>query len=579
VKSYHGIAVSAGIAIAKALVFREESLPVPRYEILPAETDVHYERFLNAIRRASEDLTALRDGRNRSERDRALLEAHLLMLEDNDFLSRIRQDIQVKLLNAEWVLVQYAQELAVRMGAVEDEYIRERAADIHDVTQRVVDHLLHRERIPLADVEGEVVLVARNLLPSDAVMLNPRRILGLALDLGGKTSHTAIIARSFGIPAVLGLREASANIANGDAVVVDGNAGLVVVCPDAAALARYEGVRGTWLRHEAALDDLFPLPAETLDGRRVRIDANIEVPGELEAVLSHGAEGIGLFRSEFIYLSSKGEPTEMEQAEVYSQVIRRLAGRPVTIRTFDLGGEKNIPGLTMREEDNPILGWRAIRYCLANPRLFKTQLRALLRSSIHGDLRIMFPMISGPAELDHAKVLLQEAREELEHEGVAIAPHVPVGIMIEIPSAAMISDVLARQVEFFSVGTNDLIQYTLAVDRSNERIAYLYEPLHLGVLRLLKLVADNAHQAGIPVGLCGEIAGEPAIALVLVGLGFDELSMGPFSIPEVKRVIRGVTRVEAERLVGDLMGSGSRAEALDDLGRFLDTRFGVGLPG
>ena len=578
-KSYHGIAVSAGIAIAKALVFREEALPVPRYEIPPEDVGPQYQRFLQAVRRASEDLVALRDGLSRSARDRALLEAHLLMLDDGDFLSRMKDDLGEKLTNVEWLLVQYAEQLAARISASEDEYMRERAADIRDVTQRVMNHLLHRERISLVDIDEEAILVGHNLLPSDAVMLNPKVIRGLALDMGGKTSHTAIIARSFGIPAVLGLRDASRSVAPGEAVIVDGHTGIVVVDPDALTSARYQGMRSSWLKHEEDLDDLSALPAETSDGRRVRMDANIEVPGELDAVLLHGAEGIGLFRSEFLYLSSQGEPSEAGQTAVYSEVLRRMKGRPVTIRTFDLGGDKSLPGSTMRDEENPILGWRAIRYCLANPRLFKTQLRALLRSSPHGDLRIMIPMISGVEELERAREMLEAARRELAGEGVEVAPRVPLGIMIEIPSAALTSDVLARKVDFFSIGTNDLMQYTLAVDRSNEKIAYLYEPFHLGVLRLLRLIIDNAHKAGIPVGLCGELAADPGAALVLLGMGVDELSMGPFSIAEVKRVIRGVSATEAAALVESLLTKESPREAEREVARLLEERFGIDYAG
>jgi phosphoenolpyruvate-protein phosphotransferase (PTS system enzyme I) len=572
---YDGIAVSGGIAIAKALVFREESLRVPRYEILAEDVQPQYERFLQAVRRAADDLVVLRDGKSRSAQERALLDAHLLMLEDVDFLGRMNADLRSKLLNVESLLVQYAQELADRIGAMDDEYLRERAADVRDVTQRVIDHLLHRERVSIQDIEEEVVLVGHNLLPSDAVMLNPRFIRGLALDMGGKTSHTAIIARSFGIPAVLGLRDASRSAPDGCTVVVDGNGGIVITEPDDAAVEHYRGLRTSWIAHEAALDDLASLPAETPDGHRVRIDANIEVPGELDAVLRHGAEGIGLFRSEFLYLSSKGEPPESLQTAVYSEVVQRMGGRPVTIRTFDLGGDKIVPDLTMRREENPILGWRAIRYCLANPRLFKVQLRSMLRASIHGDLRIMFPMVSGTEELARAKEMLAEAREELAREGVEVAARVPVGAMIEIPSAALTADIVAREVDFFSVGTNDLIQYTLAVDRSNERIAYLYEPFHLGVLRLLKMIVESGHAAGIPVGLCGELAADPAAAVVLMGLGVDELSMSPFAVAEVKRVIRCVPLAEARRLVERVLTIESPRRAEAEVARFLEESCGI----
>jgi phosphotransferase system enzyme I (PtsI) len=405
--------------------------------------------------------------------------------------------------------------------------------------------------------------------------MNKRMVRAIAMDAGGRTSHTAILARAFEIPCVLGLSSISRTVSADETLVVDGYRGIVIVDPDKQTLKQYERESRDRHRHDVHLMRLHDLPAETRDGKLITLNANIEVPDEVDAVLTHGADGVGLYRSEFLFLGGGSIPTEEEQYRAYCSVLDALPDKPVTIRTLDVGGDKVSPLLDGMDEKNPILGWRAIRFCLGNLDVFRTQLRAMLRASAHGRLQLMFPMISGLEELQEALGLVDEVRKELTGRGVPVATDIPIGIMIEVPAAAMVSDILARRSSFFSVGTNDLIQYTIAVDRGNERIAYLYEPYHPGVLRLLQLVADNAHDAGIPVAMCGEMAADPLSTVLLLGLGYDELSMSAGSIPEVKELIRSVSVREAEEIVGEAMELKSFKEVDSFLRLYMEERFGV----
>jgi phosphotransferase system enzyme I (PtsI) len=406
------------------------------------------------------------------------------------------------------------------------------------------------------------VLVTHNLMPSDTLGLDRKLVLGIAADAGGKTSHTAILARAGEIPAVLGLSDISRCVHTGDEVIVDGNSGTVIVAPDEETRALYDERRREWERTYLMLKEQRDLPAETVDGKRLSIEANIEVPEEAAGVLAHGADGIGLFRSEFLFMQPNRFPTEDEQLAAYTMVLKAVGGRTVTIRTLDLGGDKVMPGYHLAPDSNPLLGWRAIRFCLARPEVLKTQLRALLRASVHGSLRIMYPLISGPGELDRIAEIMAEVKGDLTREGLPFRADVPTGIMIEVPSAAVTSDILAARADFFSIGTNDLIQYTLAVDRGNEKVAYLYEPFHPGVLRLIRMTIENGHARGIPVGMCGELAGDPLATVVLIGLGLDSFSMGPIGIPLIKRIVRSVGSMEAEAFVRSLtpMKSGREIE-------------------
>lgn len=576
-QEFHGISASPGIAIGSAFVYLDDSPRVPKYEVELEEVTSELERFRTAVHRARGELEALRDHAAEAEKNKnaGFLDSHLMMLEDPEFHSDVERRVSNERMNVEWVLYKAIQELIDRLGSTEDDYLRERTADIRDVSKRVLNHLMHRERISLADLETDVILVAHDLLPSDAVAMNKRAVLGIVTDAGGKTSHTAILARSFEIPAVLGLSDISRSVQHGQTVIVDGNRGTVIVDPDEPTRAKYLRAQQEWRRHEIRLMDLNELPAETTDGKLIKLMANIEVPEEVDAVLTHGTDGIGLYRSEFLFLKAHGLPSEEEQYQAYCHVLEAIADKPVTIRTLDVGGDKVVPQLGSFPERNPILGWRAVRFCLARPDIFRVQLRALLRASIRGRLRIMFPMISGIEELNRALAVLDEVKKQLRSEGVPFDEKVPVGIMIEVPSAAMTADILARRVGFFSIGTNDLIQYTLAVDRGNERIAYLYEPFHPGVLRLIRRVIENAHASGISVGMCGEMAGDPLASVVLLGLGLDEYSMSASVVPEVKRIIRSTALSAAREIVGTVMDMRSFEEVDRYVQNLMERRFDV----
>jgi phosphotransferase system enzyme I (PtsI) len=552
-----GISASPGIARGKAFLFLEERISVPRYDISGPQVESEYGRFLTALEKASAEVTGLIAGK-----DGALLEAQLLMFDDPELKKNVRASLDTSHRNVEWVFHQIVEEMSSKLAEADSQYLRERTVDFTDAGNRILDHLLHTTRTRLSDIREPSILVTHNLMPSDTLGLDRTLVLGIAADAGGKTSHTAILARAGEIPAVLGLSDISRCVKTGDEVIVDGNRGTVIVSPNDATRALYDERRRDWERTSAMLKEQRDLPAETVDGKRLSIEANIEVPEEAEGLLAHGADGIGLFRSEFLFLQPNRFPTEDEQLAAYTMVLAAMGGRTVTIRTLDLGGDKVMAGVHFAPDSNPLLGWRAIRFCLARPEVLKTQLRALLRASVHGSLRIMFPLISGPGELDQVGEIMAEVKGDLTREGLPYRADVPIGIMIEVPSAAVTSDILAARADFFSIGTNDLIQYTLAVDRGNEKVAYLYEPFHPGVLRLIRTTIENAHAHGIPVGMCGELAGDPLATVVLLGLGLDSFSMGPIGIPLIKRIVRSVGSMEAEAFVRSLtpMKSGREIE-------------------
>ena len=562
---FAGISASPGIAIGRVFLFLDEKLAVPRHDIAPSQVDAEYARFAAALGRAVAEVRTLSAAGN------PVVEAHLLMLEDPDLAAAVRRGLESSHLNVEWVVLEVIDNLSLRLGAAGTAYLQERTLDLRDIGQRLVFELLERRRTGLSDVPEGSVIVTHTLMPSDTLGLDRRRVVGIAADTGSRTSHTAILARSLGIPAVLGLSDISRHARTGEGICIDGNRGVVVVDPDQDTRQRYAARKAGWEEATARLAGLNDLPAETLDGKLVRLEANIEVPDEVDTVLAHGADGVGLYRSEFLFLQPGRFPSEDDQERAYSAVLRAMGERPVTIRTLDLGGDKIASGFALAAEANPLLGWRAIRYCLARPEVFRAQLRALLRSSVHGNLRLMFPLISGAAELDRIRETLAGVKAELASEGVAFRENVPIGIMIEVPSAALTSDVLASRVDFFSIGTNDLIQYTLAVDRGNERVAYLYEPFHPAILRLVRMTIENAHARGIPVGMCGEMAGDPLATVVLLGLGLDSFSMGPLGIPTIKRIVRAVGAMEAESFVRTLLALGSGDEIAAAVRRWTGT--------
>jgi phosphotransferase system enzyme I (PtsI) len=548
-----GIPVSSGISIGKAFLYmEEETREIPRYTIGKIQLESEWQRLIKAIEEARGELRTLLDDASWkiTKEQNDIFEAHLMMLEDTDFQDQIKGRLESSLENIEWIVWDISREITQKLMASPDAYLRERAADISDVSRRLMNKLMAINKVSLADISEDVILVAHDLLPSDILVMNKERVKGLLMDMGSRTSHTAILARAFEIPAVLGLSSATREINKDDILVVNGDSGEVIINPSKKANQQSEVAMQRYHKSFDELLGLRDLPAETRDGCRVSLKANIEIPDEVDQVLRYGAEGIGLYRSEFLFLSPGRTEDEENQYEAYSHVIKAMGALPVTIRTVDVGGDKLLPNFQAADEKNPLLGWRAIRFCLSLPELFKTQLRAILRASVHGTVRIMFPMISGIEELEQALALLEEAKAECRARGQAYAEDIEVGSMIEIPSAAMTADILAKKSDFFSIGTNDLLQYTLAVDRGNEKVNYLAQPFHPAVLRFLKRTIDAAHEGGIKAAICGELAGDPSATALLLGLGLDEFSMTASSIPLVKRIIRGV----------DLSGCKSLAE-------------------
>ena len=576
-REIRGISVSPGIAIGKAFVYVDDFPKVPEYDIDVSAVENEIQRLHAAVAAARAELDSLRDmsaySSQRVHQD--LLDSHALMLEDPDYFAKIERLITERNWNAERALTAATDELLANLTARGSRYLRERSADFQDVCRRIMNHLLYREHISLADLQEPVILVAHDLLPSITLTIPRDKVLGIAMDVGGRTSHTAILARAFEIPTVVGCKEISSGIRWGDNIVVDANRGVVVVRPEEEMITHYLEVQAEWKSREAKLLGETGHPAVTTDGHHVRVMANIEVPDEVDAVISHGGDGVGLYRSEFLFLSPGRLPSEDEQTDAYASVLTAMGDKPVTIRTLDIGGDKVVPELEEVVERNPILGWRAIRFSLDRKDLFRSQLRALYRASVKGKLRIMFPMISGIEEVWQVYELVDLVKTELTREGTPFDPDVPLGIMIEVPSAAMTADILAKEVSFFSIGTNDLIQYTLAVDRGNEKIAYLYEPFHPAVLRLLGRVVAAGKEAGIPVALCGEMAGDPLAALVLLGLGVDEYSMSSVLIPEIKRILRAVSRREAEEVVETILGMRSFREVDSFIADLMERQFDV----
>ncbi len=576
-REIRGISASPGIGIGRAFVYVDELPAVPDYEIADGDVDGEIERLHRAVAAAREDLDSFRGHPSyRSQRiHQDVLESHAMMLEDPEYLRAIEERVRHELCNVERALWQTTEELLANLRAKSGRYLRERTSDFQDVCRRIMNHLQYREHISLSDLEEPIILVAHDLLPSVALTIPKEMVLGIAMDAGGRTSHTAILARAFEIPTVLGLRDITTRVGLSDTLIVDANRGTVFLRPDEGTLEHYLSVQREWKSREAKLLDQTIEPAITTDGRRIRVMANIEVPDEIDAVLTHGADGVGLYRSEFLFLRPGWLPSEDVQYEAYSSVLRAMGDKPVTIRTLDIGGDKVVPELEEVSERNPILGWRAIRFSLDRRDLFRAQLRALYRAAVHGNLRVMFPMISGVEEVWQVYEVVESVKEELDRQGIEHSKDVPLGIMIEVPSAAMTADILAKEVSFFSIGTNDLIQYALAVDRGNEKIAYLYEPLHPGVLRLLRIVVQAGREGGIPVALCGEMAGDPISTVVLLGLGIDEFSMSAALIPEVKRILRAVSTKEAEDVVESIMGMRSFREVDGFVADLMAKRFDV----
>lgn len=561
-----GIAASDGIAIAKAFLVEEPDLS---FEISKSnDSQQEKERLAKAIADSKVEIEKIKAvaAKSLSEEEAQVFDAHLMVLEDPELQQAYTQKIDDETLNAESAVRQTADfYIEIFKGMEDNPYMQERAADIKDVTDRLVAHLLGVKIPDLSTIDEEVVVVAYDLTPSDTAQLNRQFVKGFATDIGGRTSHSAIMSRSLEIAAVVGTGNVSKVINDGDTVIVDGLNGDVIVNPDDATIAEYEKIAADFLARKAEWEKLKDAETLTKDGKKFEIAANIGTPKDLEGVHSNGAEAIGLYRTEFLYMDSDEMPTEDEQFESYKVVLEGMNGHPVVVRTMDIGGDKHLPYLQLPEEMNPFLGYRAIRIGLNQPELLRVQLRALLRASVYGSLRIMFPMISNLPEFRAAKAIYEEEKAKLESEGVEVADDIQVGIMIEIPAAAVIADQFAKEVDFFSIGTNDLIQYTMAADRMNEHVSYLYQPFNPSVLRLIKNVIDASHKEGKWTGMCGEVAGEPMAAPLLVGMGLDEFSMSASSVLKIRSLISKLDSNEMAELANKVVTeatSSDEAEAL-----------------
>jgi phosphotransferase system enzyme I (PtsI) len=562
-----GIPASGGAALAHSFIYTSNApLDIPRFSIQKEAVQSEWDRFCSAVDAAKVEIEVARNDSLKGNNE--IIDAHLLMLDDPTFSKQVKGRLEAQLLNIECVTSDVSHEIVQKLLASPVEYFRERAVDIADATQHILRLLLKVKRESLADLTEDVIVIAHDVLPSDMLTMNKEHVKGFALDAGSKTSHVAILAKAFGVPAVMGLSQATQEALHrreageDELVFVNGETGEVVFDLN-DGIAAYETLVQNFKSY-GAVDRIASLPAETIDGRRVTLNANIELPEEAEQAFAYGAEGIGLYRSEFLFLTLGRRADEDTQFKAYCKVLNAMNGKPVTIRTVDIGGDKTVSNTDAVHEKNPLLGARGIRFSLASPDIFKTQLRAVLRASVFGDVRLMLPMISCTEELQSALALLEEAKEQCRNRGQAFTETLAVGCMIETPAAAETADILAEKSAFFSIGTNDLVQYSLAVDRNNELVNYLAQPLHPAVLRFIKKTIDAAHSANIKAAMCGELAGDPNAAALLLGMGLDEFSMTASSIPRVKQAVRAVS-IEACRALAEKVGKCKSAQEVKDV--------------
>ena len=560
-----GIPVSQGVSQGRVVVLNRSRIVPAKAGFELGDQAGEEDRLKTALAETRAQILAVQE-KLRDElgaKESLIFDAHLLVLEDPALLEEVHRQVREEHLTPEFAFYTASEKYATALSAVEDSYLSERAADIRDVTQRVLGNLMGQpQQAGVSDLTEPCIVVANDLTPSDTAQLDPAKVLGFVTEVGSRTSHTAILARSMQIPAVLGLGESIEKLKPGQTVLLDGFNGFVVISPSDQTLFEYGQLVERQTSIEESLDEIRSEPATTLDGHSIILSANIERAGDVEAVRKSGATGVGLFRTEFLYINRPDLPDEEEQFQAYKKVAESLAPEPVIIRTLDLGGDKLLSHVNVSAEMNPFLGWRAIRLCLEEKDLFRTQLRAILRASIFGNLKIMYPMVSGMDELDAANVLLDECRGQLKSEGVEFANDLEIGVMVETPSAAMIADSLAKRVQFFSIGTNDLIQYSLAVDRLNEKIAHLYEPTHPGILRLIKATVDAGQAQNIWTGVCGEMASDIAMVPLLIGLGVGELSVVSSLVPRVKMLIRSIEMAKAQELARFALNNDSPSEIL-----------------
>ncbi len=569
-----GIGASPGVAFGRAHLVGLDKVKVLRKRISESELSAEIERFRKAVFQAEDEINRLLAEIPEELREHSgILQSHLLMLKDKMVYDRAQEFITGRGVNSEWALSMVLEHVRGLFEQIKEQYIRERIKDVEYVICRVLRILAGESGEGLFDLKEPVILVAHELSPADTIQLSPDKVLAFVTDVGSRTSHTAILARSLGIPAVVGLEDITSTVLSGENLIVDGIAGEVIINPDAEYQESYREKQDGYLKYRLEVIHNSHLPAETRDGFRVKIKANMELLEEIPTVISNGADGVGLLRTEYLYLAHRELPSEEVLYNAYREVVERIRPYPVTIRTLDIGGDKFISSVSLNEEINPALGLRAIRLSLREPGLFCAQLRAIIRASAHGNVRVLFPLISGKREILQVKEYMNKVFSELQAEGIPFDRDIKVGIMMEVPTAIMVADILAQEVDFFSLGTNDLIQYSLAIDRVNEFVAHLYEPLDPGVLRMIKRTVDAAHDAGINAALCGEMAGEPMYVPILLGMGIDELSMNALDIPRVKRTVRMVRYEDCVRLTNRVMEASTSAEAREALVSYLRSAF------
>ncbi len=558
-----GTGASPGIALGKVLIIKNEELIIEKKSIDNIENEKA--RFEDAVKESKEQLQNIKEKASKEldPEKSAIFDAHIMVLEDPELMTSTMNKIDSESVNAEYAFEEIIKQFISIFESMDNEYMKERASDLRDVSGRVLRNLTNTKSIDLSVLDEEVILVAEDLTPSETVTMDKKKVLGFLTDIGGRTSHTAIMARSLEIPAVVGLKDITKSLEDGDYVVFNGETGEVIINPSEEEIKNYEELKAKYYEEKKELETLIGEESITIDGKKVELAGNIGTPNDIEGLIKNDAEGVGLYRTEFIYMDRDSLPTEEEQFEAYKKVLESMNPKPIVIRTLDIGGDKEVSYLNIEKEMNPFLGYRAIRLCLEQRDIFETQLRALLRASVYGNLKIMFPMISSLEELLEAKKILEKVKKDLDNEGIKYASNIEVGMMIEVPSAALISDILGKHVDFFSIGTNDLIQYTTAVDRMNPKIHHLYNPFNPAVIRLIKMVIENGHKEGIWVGMCGEMAGDKKMIPLLLGLGLDEFSMSPISILPARKLIKSLSSEKMKDLANEVLKL-STAEEIEE---------------
>ncbi|MTI69149.1 MAG: phosphoenolpyruvate--protein phosphotransferase [Firmicutes bacterium] len=565
-----GIKASPGVAIGKALIKKEEKIDVKNTKIDDIQNEI--KKLKDAREESKKQIQKLHDHafENIGKEEAQIFEAHMMIIDDPEFFGQVEQKIKDESVNASWALKTVKDTFVTMFENMENEYMRERASDLKDVSGRIIKLLLGIKITDFSKLDEEVIVIAKDLTPSDTAQMDKEKVIGFVTEVGGKTSHSAIMARTLEIPAVVGVKELLNTVKNGDLVVFDGEEGEVYINPEESVVKKYEKKKKEYEEFTKSLDKLKGKESISKDGVKVELAANIGTPKDVDGILRNDGEGIGLYRTEFLYMDRDKLPTEDEQFKAYKEVLERMENKPVVIRTLDIGGDKELSYLDLPEEMNPFLGYRAIRLCLDKVEIFKTQLRALLRASVYGNIKIMFPMISSIEELRQAKKILEEVKKELINEEIKFDKNLEVGMMIEIPAAAILSDQFAKEVDFFSIGTNDLIQYTTAVDRMNQNISNLYNQFHPALLRLIKTVIDNGHKEGIWVGMCGEVAGDPKLIPVLLGMGLDEFSMSPISILKARWIISKLSKKEMEKKVDEILSLPTATDVENYIDEFIN---------